>query len=101
MTDLPPYKNLVPEIPRLSAKKIRELCSKVVFTFRGCFCFSVVAPLDLEVLDGAASGATFSSIQNANWPLTISEVWLKVNGLMVDVLVEVGVVGNLETLPEL
>ena len=67
----------------------------------GCFCFSVVAPLDLEVLDGAASGAMLCFIQNANWPLTISEVWSKVDGLMVDVLVEVGAVGNLKTLPEL
>jgi hypothetical protein len=57
--------------------------------------------LDLEVLDGAASGATLRFIQNTNWPLTISEVWLKVDGLMVDVLVEVGAVGNLKTLPEL
>ena len=97
----PPYKNLVPEIPRLSTKKIRELGSKIVFSLPGCFCFSVVAPLDLEVLDGAASGATLGFIQNANWPLTISEVWLKVDGLMIGVLVEVRAVGNLETLPEL
>ena len=61
----------------------------------------MVAPLDLEVLDGAASGSTLSFIQNVNWPLTISEVWLKVDGLMVDVLVEVGAVGYLKTLPEL
>jgi hypothetical protein len=61
----------------------------------------VVAPLDLEVLDGAASSATFCFIQDADWPLTISEIWLKVDGLMIDVLVEVGVVWNLETLPEL
>ena len=101
MTDLPPYKNLVPKIPRLSAKKIRELRSKIVFTLPGCFSFSVVAPLNLEVLDGSASSAMFNFIQNANWTLTISEVWLKVNGLMIDVLVEIGAVGNLETLPEL
>ena len=67
----------------------------------GCFSFSVVAPLDLEVLDGAASGATLGFIQNANWPLTISEVWLKVDGLMIDGLVEVGALANLEALPEL
>ena len=85
----------------LRTKKIRELRSKIVFTLPGCFSFSVVAPLDLEVLDGAASGVMLRFIQNANWPLTISEVWLKVNGLMVYVLVVVGAVGNLETLPEL
>ena len=80
---------------------IRELRSKIVFTLPGCFYFRMVAPLDLEILDGAASGAMLCFIQNANWPLTISEVWLKVDGLMIDVLVAVGAVGNLKTLPEL
>ena len=61
----------------------------------------MVAPLDLEVLDGAASSASFSLIQNADGPLTISQIRLKINGLMIDVLVEVGLVWNLGTLPEL
>ena len=66
VTDLPPYKNHVLEIPMLSAKEIRELGSKVVFTLLGCFCFSVVSPLDLEVLHGAALGAMLAFIQDAN-----------------------------------
>ena len=61
----------------------------------------MIAPLDFEVLDGAASSALFSLIQNADGPLTISQIRLKINGLMIDVLVEVGLVWNLETLPEL
>ena len=69
--------------------------------FLGCFCFSVVAPLDLEVLDGAASSASLSLIQNADGPITISQIRLKVNGLVIDVLVEIRLVWNLETLPEL
>ena len=57
--------------------------------------------LKQKQLDGAASSASFSLIQNADGPLTISQIRLKINGLMIDVLVEVGLVWNLETLPEL
>src|SRR4051812_17236696 len=101
VTDLPPYKNLVPEIPKLGFKEIRKLGSKVVFTFPGCFCFRVVAPLDLEVLDGAASSAPFSLIQNADRTLAVGQIGLKVNGLVIDVPVKIRFVWNLETLPEL
>ena len=58
-------------------------------------------PLDLEVLDGEASGAILSFIQYANWYLMISEVWLKIHAVMIDVRVEIGAVGNLEALSEL
>ena len=102
VTDLPPpYKNLVPEIPKLGFKEIRKLGSKVVFTFPGCFCFCVVAPLDLEVLDGVASSASLSIIQNADGPLTVIQIRLEVNGLVIDVLVKIRLVWDLETLPEL
>ena len=101
VTDLPPYKNLVPEIPKLGFKEIQKLGSKVVFTFPSCFCFSVVAPLDLEVLDGAASSASLSLAQNADGPLTVGQFRLKVNGLVIDVLVEIRLDWNLEALPEL
>ena len=101
VTDLPPYKNLVPEIPKLGFKELWKLGSKVVVTFLGCFCFSVVAPLDLEVLDGAASSASFSLVQNADGPLKVGQIRLKVNGLVIDVLVKIMFVWNLETLPEL
>ena len=69
--------------------------------FPGCFCFSVVAPLDLEVLDGAASSASFSLVQNADGPLTVGQIRLKVNGLVIDVLVKIRLLWNLETLLEL
>ena len=101
VTDLPPYKNLVPEIPKLGFKEIRKLGSKVVFTFPGGFCFSVVAPLDLEVLDGAASSVSLSLIQNADGSVTVSQIRLKVNGLVIDVLVKIRLAWDLETLPEL
>ena len=69
--------------------------------FLGCFCFSVIAPLDLEVLDGAASSVSFSLVQNADGPLTVGQIRLKVNGLVIDVLVKIRLVWDLETLPEL
>src|SRR3954466_2623725 len=101
VTDLPPYKNVVPEIPKLGFKEIWKLGSEVVFTFPSCFCFGVVAPLDLEVLDGAASSVPFSLIQNTDRTLTVSQIRLKVNGLMIDVLVKIRLIWDLETLPEL
>ena len=101
MTDLPPYKNLIPEIPKLGFKEIQKLGSKVVFTLPSCFCFRVVAPLDLEILDGAASSVPLSLIQNADGSVTVSQIRLKVNGLVIDVLVKIMLVWNLETLPEL
>ena len=61
----------------------------------------MVAPLDLEVLDGAASSVSLSLIQNANGSLAVGQIGLKVNGLVIDVLVKIRFVWNLETLPEL
>jgi hypothetical protein len=47
----------------------------------------VVAPLDLEILDGAASSMTFCFIQDADWSFVVGQIWLKVDGLVIDVLV--------------
>ena len=55
MTDLPPYKNLVPEIPRLGVER------KAESWIRGSLHFSLLvllpsgAPWNPEVLDGMAS----------------------------------------------
>ena len=97
----PPYKNLVPEIPKLGAKKVWKLRSEIVFTLPCSFGFGVVAPLNLEILDGAASGATLCFIQDADRLLSISVIWLEVDGLMVDVLIKIGMVWRLKTLPKL
>ena len=97
----PPYKNLVPKIPKLGAKKVRKLISEIVFTLPLCFGFGVVAPLNLEILDGAASSESLCFIQNADWPLVIGEIRLKVNGLVINVLIRIGMTWRLETLPKL
>ena len=97
VTDLPPLQESRP----LGFKEIRKLGSKVVFTLPSCFCFNVVAPLDLEVLDGAASSASFSLVQNADGSLAVGQIGLKVNSLVIDILVKIRFVWNLETLLEL
>ena len=61
----------------------------------------MVAPLDLEVLDGAASSALFSLVQNADGSPAVGQIRLKVNALVIDVLVKIRLVWNLEALPEL
>lgn len=83
----PPYKNPVPEIPKLGAKKVWKFRSEIIFMLPCCLCFSVVDPLNLEILDGAASGAMLCFIQDANQSLGISEICLEVDGLMVNVLI--------------
>ena len=61
----------------------------------------MVAPLDLEVLDDVSSSASLSLVQNADGSLTVGQIRLEDNGLVVNILVEIGLVWNLETLPEL
>lgn len=61
----------------------------------------MVAPLNLEILDGAASGATLNFIQNADRLLAVGEIRLKVNGLVVNVLVKIGTIWRLKTLQKL
>ena len=61
----------------------------------------MVAPLNLEKLDGAASGATLGFIQNADRSLAVGKIRLKVNSLVINVLVKIGTVRHLQTLPEL
>ena len=61
----------------------------------------MVAPLNLEKLDGAASGATLCFVQNADRSLAVGKVRLKVNSLMINVLVKIGMLRHLQTLPEL
>ena len=59
------------------------------------------APLDLEVLDGVASCMTSCLIQIAIGVSHVGHIGLEVDGSVIDVLVEVGLVRKLETLPRL
>ena len=59
------------------------------------------APLNLEVLDGVASCLSSCLIQIAIGVSRVGHIGLEVDGSVIDVLVEVGVVRKLETLPRL
>ena len=66
MTDLPPYKNLVPEIPKLGAERSMETWVWGSLHVLILLLLSSGAPLNLEVLDGVASCMTLFLIQVAN-----------------------------------
>ena len=59
------------------------------------------APMNLEVLDGVASCLLSCLIQIAIGVSRVGHIGLEVDGSVIDVLVEVGVVRKLETLPRL
>ena len=59
VTDLPPYKNLVPEIPRLGAERSMETWIWGSLHVLILLLLSSGVPLNLEVLDGVASCTRF------------------------------------------
>ena len=101
VTDLPPYKNLVPEIPKLGAERNTETLMWGSLHVLILLLLPSGAHLNLEVLDDVASYMTFGLIQVAKGSLALGQVGLEVGGLTIDVLAEVGLVSKLETLPEL
>ena len=95
----PPYKNLVPEIPKLGAERSMETwvwgsLHVLILLLYGC-------SYELEVLDGMASCMMSCSIPVANGYLAVGQTGLKVNGSVIDVLIGIMLVRKLETLPEL
>ena len=58
------------------------------------------APLNLEVLDGVASCMTSCLIQIAIGVSRVGHIGLEVDGSVIDVLVETGLVRKLETFSE-
>jgi hypothetical protein len=95
--DLPPLKESRPEIPKLSLKELRELAPKIILSLPSCFIFRVIAPLNLEELDLAPPGESDGFFQDTNRSLTIGQVMVEINRVMVDVLKHFGLVRNLET----
>ncbi len=86
----------------LAVGKIRLKVNRLVINVLvKIFCFGMVAPLNLEKLDGAASGATFYFVQNADRSLAVGKIRLKVNRLVINVLVKIRTTWRLETLPKL
>jgi hypothetical protein len=61
----------------------------------------MVTPLHLVHLDLASLSKVDILLEDTNWPLTVGQVMVKVNGVMVDFLEGLGLVGDLETFAEL
>jgi hypothetical protein len=58
----------------------------------------MVAPLNLVHVDLSPTGETDIFLQNMDWPLTVGQVVVKVNGVLINLLEGLGLVGGLETL---
>jgi hypothetical protein len=58
----------------------------------------MVAPLNLVHVDFSPTGETDILLQNMDWPLTVGQVVVKVNGILINLLEGLGLVGDLETL---
>ena len=84
----------------LGTKDVWEFAFKIVFAFPSCFFFGVVSPLDFVELDRAPPGKTNIFVKNLDGSLTIRQVMVQVDGEVVDVFENVGLVGNFKTLPE-
>ena len=80
VTDLPPYKNLVPEIPRLGAERNTETWSWGSLHVLILLLLPFGAPLNLEVLDGMASCLSSCLIQIAIGISRIGHIGLEVDG---------------------
>ena len=80
VTDLPPYKNLVPEIPRLGAGKNTETWIWGSLHVLILLLLPCGTPLNLEVLYGVASCITFHLIQVAIGVSRVGHIGLEVDG---------------------
>jgi hypothetical protein len=58
----------------------------------------MVTPLDLVHIDFSCTSETDIPLQNVDWPFAVGQVVVKVNGVLVNLLEGLGLVGGLETL---
>jgi hypothetical protein len=79
----------------------QELARKIILSLPSCFILGVVASLNLEKLDLVPPGELDGFLQDTNRSLTIGQVMIEINRAMVDVIEHFGLVGDLETSPEL
>jgi hypothetical protein len=71
---------------------------KIIFMFPRGLIFGMVAPLNLVHVDFSSTSEMDIFLQNTDWPLTVGQVMVKVNGILVNLLEGFGLVGGLETL---
>ena len=84
----------------LGAKEVGEFASKVIFTFPSCFFFRMISPLDFVELDHASPGKTNILFKNFERSITIGQVIVQVDGVVVNVLENIWLVRNFRTLPQ-
>jgi hypothetical protein len=58
----------------------------------------MVTPLNLVHVDLSSTGETDIFSQNTDWPLTVGQVVVEVNGILINLLEGFGLVRGLETL---
>ena len=85
---------------RLGAKEVWEFTSKIIFTFPSGFFLGMISPLDFVELDGTSSGKTNIFFKNFEGPITIGQVIIQVDGVVVNVLENIWLVRNFKTLPQ-
>jgi hypothetical protein len=84
----------------LGTKEVWELAPKIIFAFPSCFFLRVVSPLDFVELNRAPSGNTNIFLENLERSLTVSQVLVQVDGVVVDVFENIRLIRNFKTFPE-
>jgi hypothetical protein len=74
---------------------------KIIFTFPRGLIFGMVTPLNLVHVDLSSTGETDIFFQNTDWSLTVGQVVVEVNGILINFLEGLGLVRGLETLAKL
>ena len=84
----PPWRN---RAPRFSGRREKGgvLGTELIFPFPSCFFIGMVRPLHLEELDRVVASTTFSFIKNPNGVLFVWEIFLEVNGRMINCTVRI------------
>ena len=82
VTNLPHYKNSLPENLGGRGEKIGVFIAETIFAFPGGFIFRMIRPLNFEKLGRLVAGSTLRLIKNTTRVLLISQVLLQLNHIM-------------------
>jgi hypothetical protein len=74
---------------------------KIIFTFPRGLIFGMITPLDLVHVDLSSMGEMDIFFQNTDRSLAVGQVVVEVNGILINFLVDLGLVRGLETLAKL
>jgi hypothetical protein len=74
---------------------------KIILSFPRGLIFGVVTPLDLVHVDLPSTGETDILFQNTNGSLSVGQVMVEVNGILINLFEGLGLVRGLETLAKL